>query len=369
MFSNSKRMARWIAIAVTIGLVCSTQALAKKPPVPPDDDGAAYDLVVLAPPDVQITGSYAYDLDEAGNVVGYYLDSDGERNGFHYNRAQDSWRLFGPGVVVFGLNNLGEMVGADWNTGEGLYWSAPEVPPVPLDPLDGHLGSDGFKINDAGIIVGRSQGNGFSVAVAWSVDAEGVVSPPIELPFPEGDTRGSVSDLGEEDADGISRIVGYSGAVDLRETALQWEVAADPDGLLLLSGPADLGSLDGGCSAAYRVNSDGDVVGESGNWPFVKPVGQPMQPLPGIRKATSGLAGGINDLGQMVGRQGYLFKGEAIFKAVLWPDAASVIDLNKKVVLGRGEELESAHAINNAGHILASGVFSGIGGAACLLIP
>jgi len=369
MFRKPKHLGRWIAIALAIGLVCSSQALAKKPPKPPADDGASYDLVVLAPAGVQITGSNAYDLDEADNVVGYYLDLDRERNGFYYDRAQESWRLFGPGVVVFGLNNLGEMVGADWNTGQGLYWSAPEVPPVPLAPLGGHLSSDGFKINDAGIIVGRSQGNGCSVAVAWSVDAQGVVSAPIELPFPEGDTRGSVSDLGEEDADGISRIVGYSGAVDLRETALQWEVVIDPDGLLLLSGPSDLGSLDGGPSAAYGVNSGGEVVGESSNWPFVKPASQPMQPLPGIQKATNGLAGGINDLGQMVGRQGYLFKGEAVFKAVLWPDAASVIDLNKKVVLGRGEELESAHAINNAGHILASGVFSGIGGAACLLIP
>jgi hypothetical protein len=373
MFRNPKRMGRWIVIAVAIGMVCSSQALAKKPPKPPTDDGAGYNLVVLAPPGVQITGSNAYDLDEAGNVVGYYLDADGERNGFHYNRSQESWRLFGPGVVVFGLNNLGEMVGADWNTGEGLYWSAPDATPVPLAPLDDHLISGGLNINDAGIIVGWSQGNGSYVAVAWRVNAEGVVSPPIELPFPEGDSRGSVSDLSEE-ADGISRIVGYSGAVDLYETALQWEVAIDADGLFLLSGPTDLGSLDGGPSAASGVNSDGDIVGESSNWAFVKPAGQPMQPLAGIKRATNGLASGINDLGQMVGRQGYLFKGKAIFKAVLWPDAGSVIDLNKKVALGGGEELEAAGLINNAGDILASGFFPGVAESdydyvACLLIP
>jgi hypothetical protein len=77
----------------------------------------------------------------------YYFDPDGERNGFHYDRAQESWRLFGPRVVVFGLNNLGEMVGADWNTGEGLYWSAPDATPVPLAPLDGHWIADGFSIS------------------------------------------------------------------------------------------------------------------------------------------------------------------------------------------------------------------------------
>ena len=377
MVTNAKLMEWWIVIAVAIGLLCSAEALAKKPPPLPDDAVAAYDLVVLAPPGVQITGSNAYDLDEAGNVVGYYFDSDGKRNGFYYHRAQESWRLFGPGLVVFGLNNLGEMVGADWNTGEGLYWSAPDAIPVPLDPLDGHLISDGFKINDAGIIVGRSQGSGFSVAVAWMVNENGAVSAPIELPFPEGDTRGSVSDLSEEGADGISRIVGYSGAVTLYETAVCWEVTAGPNGPVLLFGPTDLGTLNGGpVAAAVGVNFTGDVVGMSaeGNdpfWPILKPVDEEMRALPGTLKATWGYAQGINDNGNMVGITGYLFKGKSVETAVLWPDASSVIDLNKKVSLGRGEELQSASAINNAGDILASGFFPGVAEmdyVACLLI-
>ena len=377
MFKNPKRIGRWMLIAVAIGLFSLSAAWAKPPIKPPEDDGAAYDLVILAPPGVQITGSYAYDLDEAGNVVGYYFDSDGKRNGFYYHRAQESWRLFGPGVVVFGLNNLGEMVGADWNTGEGLYWSAPDATPVPLAPLDGHLISDGFNINDAGLIVGRSQGSGFSLAVAWMVNEDGEVSAPIELPFPEGDTRGSVSDLSEENADEISRIVGYSGAVDLHETAVGWEVTAGPNGPILLFGPADLGTLNGGpVAAAMGVNFTGDVVGMSaeGNdpfWPILKPAGKEMQALPGTLKATWGYAQGINDNGNMVGITGYLFKGTSVEKAVLWPDTSSVIDLNTKVALGRGEQLESANVINNSGDILASGFFpiiSETDSVACLLI-
>ena len=38
MFGNPKRIRRWIVIAVTIGLFCSTQAPAKKPPKPGDDE-------------------------------------------------------------------------------------------------------------------------------------------------------------------------------------------------------------------------------------------------------------------------------------------------------------------------------------------
>jgi len=372
-YSLSVPAAQRASLMLAAVVLCSTDVQSAKKKPPPTDDGAAYDLVVLAPPDVQITGSNACDLDEAGNVVGYYLDSENERNGFYYDRAQDSYLVFGPGVEVFGMNNLGEIVGADSNTGEGLYWCAPDATPMTLNPLNGHLISTGFRINDAGIIVGRSQGNGSSVAVAWRVNAEGMVSAPIELPFLEGDTRGSVSDLSEQGIDGISRIVGYSGAVDLHEKAVMWEVAVDAGGLFLLSGPTDLGSLDGGLSAAYGVNSHGDIVGESGHWPFVKPADQSMQPLAGLRKATDGLASGINDVGHMVGRQGYLFKGEAIFKAVLWPGAGSVIDLSKNVALGRDEELESAHAINNAGDILASGYFPDITSdtlnVGCLLIP
>jgi uncharacterized membrane protein len=379
MLNNRKRTWRWMAIALAIGLMCSADALAKKPPPPPDDDVASYDLVVLAPPGLQITGSNAYDLDEAGDVVGYYYDSDGEPNGFHYDRVQDSWRLFGPGVVVFGLNNLGEMVGGDWNTGEGLYWSAPGATPVPLPPLDGHIISDSFKINDAGIIVGRSHGTAGYVAAAWTVNEDGEVSAPVELPFPGGDTRGSAKDLSETDADGIARVVGYSGAVDPYETAVGWEVIAGSNGPLLLSGPIDLGTLNGGpAAAALAVNFTGDVAGMSAEdngpfWPILKPAGHPMQPLPGTQKATWGYAVGINDNGNMVGITGYLFKGKSVETAVLWPDAHSVIDLNKKVALGRGEELESAGVINNAGDILASGFFPGVSESdydyvACLLI-
>lgn len=97
-----------------------------------------------------------------------------------------------------------------------------------------------------------------------------------------------------------------------------------------------------------------------------------MQPLPGMRKATWGYAEGVNDHGAMVGIMGYLFKGNSVEKAVLWPDAATVVDLNQKVDLGRSEVLESAFRINNSGDILASGYFPSIsemGDVGCLLVP
>ena len=100
----------------------------------------------------------------------------------------------------------------DHNTGDGLYWSSLGATPVTLKPLLGLQGSFGYKINDAGVIIGASYGNGvFSVAV-WSVDSAGVPSDPLQLPLPPGDTRGQAISLSESNAAGVSRIVGYSGS-------------------------------------------------------------------------------------------------------------------------------------------------------------
>ena len=376
------------AVAIAASLLCITPVQAKKPDKPGGDGGgggAAYNLVVLAPPNVDVIESHAIDVDEFGNVAGRYEDLSGQWRGFYYNLDQDTFSLFDPGVRANGINNLGEMVGVDENTGEGLYWRSPsDEDPITLSPLTGHLISFAFKINDTGIIIGSSREKIVTdpedpeypvlpVPVAWKVNQQGTVSAPIVLPFPNGDTRGSVVDLSALDNNGMCRIVGYSGAVDLHETAVQWDVIVGSGGALSLAfGPIDIGSLGGDHSAAFDVNSGGDIVGQSGGWPFVKPSGQTVQPLIGIRKATWGYAEGINDAGTMVGIMGYLFHGAMIEKAVLWSDATTVVDLNKKVVLGSSEVLEAAFRINNSGAILASGFFPSIteiGNVGCLLVP
>ena len=119
MSRNMKQMGRWIVIAVTIGLFCSSEARAKKPPKPGGGE-AKYNHVVLAPPGVEISGSGARDLDESGNVVGFYSDSVNDRNGFYYDRGENSYLLYDPGIEVSGLNNFDEMVGGNWNVDEEL---------------------------------------------------------------------------------------------------------------------------------------------------------------------------------------------------------------------------------------------------------
>lgn len=334
--------------------------------------GADYRVLPLAPPGADLVASYATDLNEQGDVVGRYEDQSGGLHAFHYNAAGNSYLEFGPGIRVFGLNNLGQMTGVDEDTGEGLYWRSPgDQNPLTLAPLPGYDGGVGHEINDSSVIVGASYGDGFPAATAWKVDSQGTVSEPILLPFPAGDIRGAVTAINELD-DGLCCVVGYSGAVNLYETAVQWTVAVVDRGLALAAGPLDVGSLAGGPSAAFGVNAAGDIVGRSGVWPFVKTSGGAVQPLPGIPKATWGYAEGINDDGVMVGVMGYLAQGRSVEKAVIWPNAGAVVDLNKKAALGRSNVLEAAFQISNSGAILAYGFLPDVsetGSVACLLVP
>ena len=353
---------------LTVFLVVADTVAAKKGGKP--GSGPAYTLIRLAPPGVAITASLARDLDQAGNVVGFY-DSQGQSFGFYYDLNQDDWLLFGAGIKVAGLNNFGEMVGFDQNTGEGLYWSSPDEDPVTLSPLAGDQGMDALRINDDGIILGQSVGPEGVTAVVWAVDDAGVVSAPLVLPRPTGDTSASLHQLNEAEA-GITQIVGGSGSDYPGDTAIRWEVKAVDGVPSVVSDPSDLGSLGGAPSVAYGINFFGDIVGQSGNWPFLKTAGQPMQPLAGIRKATNGSALDINDAGVIVGDQGYLFHGQAIQKAVLWTAAGNVQELNKKVNLGASETLKAAGGINDAGQIIGLGFFPGItdaGDVGFLLVP
>jgi len=229
-----------------------------------------------------------------------------------------------------------------------------------------------YKVIHHGPVIGSSAGNVSFAPVAWKSRADGTASAPIVLPFAGNDTRGDVANLNQADEFGVTQIVGYSGVDDLYETAIRWEVAVDEnDDLLILSGPTDLGSLFGYGSAAFDINDSGDIVGLSGNEAFHRIAGQSMDALPMLQKATSSAADGGNNTGQMVGQQEYLFKGNPVQVAVLWPNASTVVDLNKEVSLGRSEELLAAFAVNNSGHILAVGYFPSVseGDIGCVLVP
>lgn len=363
-----------VPVAIALLLVPSlTQA--KKPGGGGGDGGDGSSpcrLVELAPPGFSVINSWPTDLDENGVVVGGFFSGSQVRS-FRYDSIQDSWMTFGESIRVLGLNNLGHLVGLDELNAEAWLWTSPADPhPTVLSPLPGHVGASAVEINDAGLIIGECfDGTGDVVATAWAISSTGDVSSPVELPAANGDPLTRVYGIEEADSDGVIQIVGASGQGNPGSTALRWEVMIVADQPMVVSGPTDLGTL-GGESAAYGLNFRGDVVGESGNWPFVKLTGQAMQPLSGIRKATYGYANEINNAGVVVGEQGYLSRGRVVSTAVIWTTPSSPRELEKDVNLARGESLVGASQINDAGYIAGLGFFPAIsvdGDVGFLLVP
>ena len=304
------------------------------------------------------------DLNDSSNVVGNFYDANHFPTGFFYQHASKTYVTLGAGANALGMNQNNQIVGFDnvWNVGR--YWDSPTAASIPLMPLPGHTHSKAHEINNTGIIIGTSYipedeplTPGFRAAVVWCVNEQGVVTGPVPLPFPAGHLIGVPRQL-TESLDGVTTIVGDTKeSVSTPEHAVQWSVGVDNAGVpYVVSGPIILSS-----AYAYGsgINHAKDVVGaavfaeNSSQWPYLKRNGQSVTKLPGISKATYGLAFSINNAGQIVGYQGYISRGYITNRAVLWTSPTAVVDLNSMVKLGAGESLTRSWRINNRGDILA----------------
>jgi len=370
MFRNLKRTGRWLAIAVTIGLLCSAGALAKKPPKPPGDDSAGYTIVPFLPPNFASVWSEVTDLNDQGHVVGVAGLESGGAQAVHldlttgvYTSLQDGWR-------AEGVNNLNQTVGVT-ETGHLLlaaFWSSPSAEPVPLLPLVGDVTSYALAVNDAGIVVGWSWDFVCNLArnVVWRVvvDENEIVhvDGPVELP----PLNAGVSTLARD----INRVVGGTAQVvgDSGNQAVVWTIELDPEyGTLVAPGaPTPVGTPGASWSIGWGINNLADVCGcmdsDSVAWdiPFAALAGQEAQPLDVPRGTLNGSANDINDRREIVGWVEVLYRG---FKtgpgrlyAYLWKDGKST-DLNKEISPQSGWDLSEATVISNEGIIGGSGRF------------
>ncbi len=376
---------RGLAVAISVGLLCCTVAQAKKPPNTGGGGGgggAGYDLVVLAPLGANTYSSRVGDLNESGQIVGSYQDVKDNPRPFHYDVATQTYTLLSGGEIALGINSTGNIVGADWTSGEALYWHSLTAGPTTLPPLPLDTGAIASGVNNAGMVCGRSleiiEGTPddlyFWRGIAWQIDAAGNFGSQVELAPLPGDDISMGMWINEIDADGNALIAGYSairGQESSSETAVLWKVGLDTNGhLQVLSGPVGLGTIAGGYSLGYAVNNLGDVCGVSENWPFIALDGETAQALPGLDYADVGIALDLNDLGQIVGRLQVWTKRSPGFRAVLWENGQAV-NLSKRVSLGRSERIDKAGQINNDGLITGHGTFLDFKseGGAYLLIP
>lgn len=358
-----------------------------------------YDMIMLEPPGYAIKRVLAIDLDELGNAAGWFEEADGTYHGFYYDRQTASYSVTENDLAVLGINNLGEMVGEYWGDGFapygdkpvtnlGYYWSAPDADPIPLPPLVGHeLTGCAGGINDRGLIAGWSADEAFAEAppyevtpVVWTITDTGV-SAPVALPLLPDHLFGSALAISPPNANGVSLIVGRSGLVanGQLQIAVSWKVKLKSNGTLVLQeGPVNLGSLGAGEDQANGVNDRHLAVGVSGGKAFKKTKRGTMQSLKPLKvqgvKAPWGAAWDINDRNDIVGTQsfpqGSVSNRNAGIWAVLWIKGKTVVNLTKKVELGRRDRLDGAFAINNAGEIVVAIDFENVfGSRAALLVP
>jgi probable HAF family extracellular repeat protein len=192
------------------------------------------------------------------------------------------------------------------------------------------------------------------------------------------DTFGGLeSETGRIDASG--RITGYSQPPSQINFAFRSTTGTELQ---------NLGSLFGGGSRGYDINSFGWVVGVSdGQNAFL------YRDRLGMTLITPGVARGLNDAGMVVGyanlsdgsrqafayengtlryltvsgNQNYAFDvnslgtivGQVDLQATIWSDASGQQNLNWLIPDGSGWDLLTANAINDAGQITGQGIFNG----------
>lgn len=173
--------------------------------------------------------------------------------------------------------------------------------------------------------------------VTWTTSTTGIEMVPI------GQFNGDYTILVDINANGLA--VGWRNTIGVGERAISWQ-----NGVF-----ADLGTLGGGFSRAYQVNSAGVIVGEASNeFGFIRPVvwvNGAIRELPALdpTNAGFGVARAINERGDVVGNDSRSFTT----RAALWPADGGVVDIGMLPTADFGW----ATGINNHGHVFGQSIY------------
>jgi probable HAF family extracellular repeat protein/T5SS/PEP-CTERM-associated repeat protein len=250
--------------------------------------------------DLSGRGSWAYDINDAGQVVGGSSDASGNFHAFRWQQSggmQDLGTLGGPSSYAFEINNSGQTVGyaccaPETFTSHAVLWGSGGIVDLgDLDPVWPAI-SAAYGINDAGQVVGGSYDASANFhAFLWQ--------------------NGSMQDLGTLGGD-------YSSAEAINENGQVVGTArlanSTPHAFLWDGGMQDLGALTWDQSIAYDINNKEQVVGA--------------------------LQTGQNS------------------HAFIWANG-QMQDLNNLIPANSGWVLQEARAISNKGKIAGFGLFNG----------
>lgn len=310
---------------------------------------ANYTVTDLGALPVGATTDFGAALNGAGDVAGststaaFTLQAFGWTAGGGFDQLGT---LGGAGSIANGINDAGVIVGRSDN-GVGLQTRPFRVLPSgmlqSLGTLGGNFGS-ATAINAAGAITGVAANATTSRAFIWT---EGAGMIDIGNFTPSGFSTGLAINT-------AGHIAGQGTTAGSELHAFWW------NGVVM----QDLGTLPMGVSSLAQGMNDADqVVGLSTKDPlgtsyhaFLWEQGAGMVELDELGPYDT-RAFDVNNDGDVVGWSWIDNSGNA--RAVLWENGGAIVDLNTSIPAGSGWLLNDARAINDAGQIVGNGVFNG----------
>jgi probable HAF family extracellular repeat protein len=358
MFKDMKRMGRCTVIATVVGLFCSTEAPAKKPPA--DDEAAQYTVVdLLGIPGNSFFQSQAGSLSEPDEAGGVLVVGNSHNQGA---LTPAFWSVCGEGTFPIGDVNLGlppGATGAEASDINDLGVITVNTEGTTERDEDGHLvlpawvlvpgralqelprwssRAKAHALNNLGEIVGKDGGDG----ALWRLDAAGTPGAPISLGsfFPSDiNDQGLMVGRWYERPGGQAAIAWFDDAGNLH---VEWL------GLQTTWGSEATAISDNGAWVAGYFEEYVDDA-----WYFEAFVWTAETGMVGLgtlerRDLGSSVATGVNNRGQVVGLSSTGRKNPQA--AFLWQNG-QMVDLNSLIDPG-DVYLSGADDINEAGHVV-----------------